>query len=192
MATLASHQIKLIASRMLVVALAFLLFLPSNYSPVSANSSAKPASQASLAGMPLSFIPNDGQADPAVAFQADSPGGSLFFTANQVVVVLPRTGSSERLPVDLALRQSPELAPVSPLPATAESLPAVVRLTFDGANPTPEITGMSLLPGIANFFHGSNPANWHTQYPNLRGDRLPRAVPGRSTYCTKVRMVQEG
>ncbi len=41
-----------------------------------------------------------------VAFQARSPGGSLFFTSSQVVIVLPPVAQTATLPSDLAERRS--------------------------------------------------------------------------------------
>ncbi len=39
--------------------------------------------------LPLSFVPNAGQTDPAVRFQAQGMGGTLFFTPGEVVLSLP-------------------------------------------------------------------------------------------------------
>jgi len=41
--------------------------------------------------MPLAFIPNAGQHDPAVRFQAGALGGTLFFTPEAVTLALPAT-----------------------------------------------------------------------------------------------------
>ena len=68
--------------------------------------------------LPLSFIPNAGQTDQAVRFQAHGYGGTLFFTPAEVTLVLPPT-SDHRPP--------------------AAKQPAVVSLRFVGANPAPEI-----------------------------------------------------
>ena len=39
--------------------------------------------------LPLSFVPNAGQTDPAVRFQAQGMGGTLFFTPGEIVLLLP-------------------------------------------------------------------------------------------------------
>src|SRR5260221_13143350 len=38
--------------------------------------------------LPLSFVPNLGQTDAVVQFQARSAGGSLFFTSREIVLSL--------------------------------------------------------------------------------------------------------
>src|SRR5207248_972062 len=45
--------------------------------------------------------------------------------------------------------------------------PSVVRMRFLGANPGPEITGSEPLPGIVNYFLGSDPAKWRTNLPTF-------------------------
>ena len=39
--------------------------------------------------LPLSFVPNAGQTEPAARFQAHAMGGTLFFTPDEVVLSLP-------------------------------------------------------------------------------------------------------
>src|SRR5207253_1242006 len=52
--------------------------------------------------LPLSFEPNEGQPPlgsyPSVRFQAHAPGGTLFFTPNEVVLSLSRSSSSPTAP----------------------------------------------------------------------------------------------
>ena len=45
--------------------------------------------EAGFGQLPLSFVPNAGQSDPVVAFQAHDLGHTLFFTADEVQVALP-------------------------------------------------------------------------------------------------------
>ena len=176
MAASTTRTITVIAFRLVLVALALLLPVQSHPTRVSASFSSITASQVSLPRIPLSFIPNFGQTDPTVAFQARSPGGSLFFTANQVHIVLPSVKMQERLPVDLALRQSPDLSPETP--TMVENKPALLRLSFIGANPTPEMTGVNQLPGIANYFYGNDPAKWHSNIPTYAGIVYHDLYPG--------------
>jgi len=60
--------------------------------------------------LPLSFVPNEGQIDPTVRFQAHPLGGTIFFTPAEV---------------DLSL----------PVATSAETTAAVVRMQFEAANP---------------------------------------------------------
>lgn len=93
--------------------------------------------------LPLSFVPNAGQTDPTVRFQARGLGGGLFFTPNEVVLTLP---------------------------ARAEKFARqAVRLHFEGANATPEIIGVEPLPGRVNYFSGNDPTHWQTDLPTYAG-----------------------
>ena len=93
--------------------------------------------------LPLSFVPNTGQTDPAVRFQARGLGGQLFFTPAEIVLTLPVY--SEQTP------------------------PAIIRLRFEGANPTPEVSGIEPLPGRVNYFSGNDPTRWQTDLPTYAG-----------------------
>ena len=115
------------------------------------------AVRAELSKLPLSFIPNQGQADPAVLYQAKAEGHTIFFTNNDVVLVADNDGT-----------------------------PAVFSTTVAGANPSAMVLGVDQLPGTASFFIGNDPANWQsglstyggveykTSFPVLT---LPTAVP---------------
>jgi uncharacterized repeat protein (TIGR01451 family) len=104
--------------------------------------------------LPLSFVPNQGQTDPSVRFQAHGAGGTLFFTPNEVVLSLP---------ID------------SVASATNDQPGSVLRLHFESANPAPDITGTQRLPGIANYFIRNDPASWRTNLPTY-GSIIYRGV----------------
>ncbi|GAB4212592.1 MAG: hypothetical protein OHK0022_48640 [Roseiflexaceae bacterium] len=93
---------------------------------------------ADLSHMPLAFVPNAGQTDSRVRFQADGMGGSLFFTPDELVLVLP----------------------------AGERRTAVTGLRFEGANPAPEIRAADKLPGVLNIIEGNDPSKWHIGLPN--------------------------
>ena len=127
--------------------------------------------------LPLSFVPNAGQTDPAVRFEVRGMGGTLFFKANEVVLSLPTEPQSPA-------RQDTTLAPLDHLreerlaAAEAAAPPTVVRLRFEDANPTPEVTGIERLPGIVNYFIGNDPAKWHTNLPTYGGIAYRQLYPG--------------
>lgn len=93
-------------------------------------------------GLALPFVPNAGQSDPAVHFQAHALGGTLFFTPAEVVLSLP---------VDQA-------------PAAA-----TVRLQFEGANVAPKLVQTDPLPTVVNYLTGSDPSRWRTNIPTYAG-----------------------
>jgi uncharacterized repeat protein (TIGR01451 family) len=90
--------------------------------------------------LPLRFIANAGQTDPAVCFTVKGAGHTLFFTSEEVV---------------LSAVQEGEGGPVR----------SVVRLRFPGANPSPVIEGLAPMPGVVNYFLGNDPAQWQANVP---------------------------
>jgi hypothetical protein len=151
-----------VPSRLLLLVLAWLCALsalqhPIPLSQVTAPAAPKTAPAAGqFAKLPLAFVPNAGQTDPAVRFQARALGGSIFFTSEEVVLSLP-TSSPQAARAD----RNRDLSE----PATDDSLPAVVRLRFDQASREAEVVGIDRLPGIVNYFLGNDPAKWCTNLP---------------------------
>ncbi len=113
-----------------------------------------------LSSLPLSFVPNVGQTDPTVQFQAHAMGGSVFFTPKEVVLSLP-------------IQHSPELALVS-----NPNQKAVVGMQFVGANVAPTVSGGEQLPGIVNYFYGSDPSQWMTNIATYSGITYEQLYPG--------------
>ena len=99
-------------------------------------------------GGALPFVPNVGQNDPAVRFQAHPMGGAIFFTPAEVVLSLPGTAAQS---------------------AYAGPTPAIVRMRFEGANPAPEIVETRQLPGVVNYFLGDDSTQWRTNLPTYSG-----------------------
>ncbi|MGI8854876.1 MAG: SBBP repeat-containing protein [Thermomicrobiales bacterium] len=102
--------------------------------------------------LPLAFEANHGQADPAVRFLAHGPGYTLLCTPAAFLALSPATAPA--------------------------SLPTALRFAFVGANPQPGIGGASPLPGIANYFIGSDPATWETNIPTSAEVRYTDLYPG--------------
>ncbi len=121
----------------LLLALTSLLALRASSVPHLPLPAVVPAA-ADLSKMPLAFVPNAGQTDPRVRFQADGMGGSLFFTPEELVLALP----------------------------VGERRTAVTGLRFEGANPAPEIRSADKLPGVLNIIEGNDPGKWHIGLPN--------------------------
>ncbi|MHB8629676.1 MAG: SBBP repeat-containing protein [Aggregatilineales bacterium] len=53
-----------------------------------------------------------------------------------------------------------------------------IRLSFDHANPNATLGGADQLPGIANFFIGNDPSQWHTNVPTYAGVGYHDLYPG--------------
>ena len=131
---------------------------------------AKSSLSATMMKAPLSFEANHGQTDSSVKFIARGKGHALFLTPTESVLVLQQPQAvqdTDQLARHAAHRSEP---------ATIKQ--SVVRMKLEGANPTPAVEGMELLPGVANYFHGNNPRNWHTQIPTYARVRYTEAYPG--------------
>ena len=139
-----------------------------------------------LAGLPLSFEPNLGQADPRVKFLSRGRGYTLFLTKDQAVLETQESGEEGRLwsvargPLlsdrnskfetrNSAALRAPNSNPESPL---------VLRLRLLGANAGAKVTGHDELPGKSNYFIGKDPTKWHTHIPTYGRVRFASIYPG--------------
>jgi YVTN family beta-propeller protein len=109
-----------------------------------------PPAMPGFGNLPLWFVPNAGQTDPLVRFQANSANGAIFFTPDQIAFSLTSNAQS----------------------------PAVVRLRLEGANPTAEMTGADALTGRVNYFIGNDPTHWRTDLPTYAGIVYRGVYPG--------------
>src|SRR5438046_3024981 len=100
--------------------------------------------------LPLYFEANKGQTDEQVRFLARGSRSTLFLTPSEAVLVFTRR----------------------------EVTRTVLRMTFIGANHEPSVVGTEELPGKANYFIGSDPANWRTDVPTYAKVRYKNVYPG--------------
>jgi len=109
----------------------------------------------SLDHLPLTFVANEGQAEPQVKFIVQSLGGTLLFTPVGLTLTLP-----------------------SPDPAGASGRPTLVQVQFEGANPQVQISGAKKLPGRVNYFIGNDPDRWQTNLSTWAGLTYRALYPG--------------
>ena len=133
--------------------------------------------QASFLSVPLSFEANQGQTDPQVKFLSRGPGYGLFLTPTEAV---------------LALRKAkPTLSEAATDKTPSES--AVLRMRLVGANPTPELSGETALPGKVHYFIGKDPAQWRTNVPTYAQARYTNVYPGIDlVYYGNQRQLESG
>jgi len=110
--------------------------------------------QPDMAELPLSFIANAGQADANVRFVVEAGTQTIFFTPQEIVFA--------------ASEQTEGEVPRS----------SVVRIRFAGSNGEVELRGSEPLPGVANFFLGSNPEQWRTNVPTYAAITYHDLYPG--------------
>ena len=115
-----------------------------------------PSSRARMPGVPLFFVPNQGQSDAAVLYQARALGGTAFFTASEMVLALPLHGSVGG--------SQPTSFPGDPRTANLGAERGVpvkfVRVRFVGASPALSVEGTTRLPALVHEFRqskGSSP-----------------------------------
>jgi hypothetical protein len=111
--------------------------------------------RASLDALPLAFEANQGQSDPQVKYTARGNGYSVFLTANDAVFAI----SSAKHP---ATQPSRSVSAHSRQRMTEEIDSAAIDMRLVGGNPKPEVVAGNVLPGIVNYYVGSDPKNWHT------------------------------
>jgi len=148
--------------------------------PGAANSGATQRARVAFGNLPLTFEPNQGQADAQVKYMTHWHGYNLFLTSKEAVFTMP-IGPQNSALLDLLrqkqngpsamTRSGSDLAASS----TAES---VIRMTMPGANPQPVITSEDQQPGVKNYFIGNDPKNWHTDIPAFARVRYHDVYPG--------------
>ena len=160
------------------------------------------------AGLPLSFEPNLGQADPSVEFLSRGRGYTLFLTKDQAILAMQESGARSKEPGEEGRPSSVARGPSlndrnskfgirnsnahHSLPPTASRLPglhtravspdlvfpSVLRLRLLGASTGAKVAGMDELPGKSNYFIGKDPKKWHTHVPTYGRVRFASIYPG--------------
>jgi Beta-propeller repeat len=146
----------------LFVLSAIILAFPSAFATPPSNLQQQPAE--AYGQLPLSFEANHGQTDPRVRFLVHGRGYTLFLTGDEAVINLTSTA---KIPAPLS-SQSPD----------AQQSPTILHMRLAGATQTTSPAGLDRLPGVSNYFTGSNPQNWHTDIPTYSRIRYANAYPG--------------
>ena len=123
--------------------------------------------------LPMSFEANVGQVATPAQFLARGPGYAVALEPTQAVLALrsaakPSTGQA-----------TPDRPGIEPVPASPENTTTTrLALQFVGANPAAAVAGESQLPGIVNYFIGSDPAQWHSNVKTFGQVRYRDLYPG--------------
>ncbi len=148
------------ASVCLVVALAALLYLTSDavQQPASPSIPVMPVNQpvqpAIQPASSLLFIENQGQVEDAVRFHVEGGGHTVLFGPQ--AIRFRRTHTAEDQP----------------------NIASEVTLRFLHAQPEPAIEPMAPLPGVVNYYRGSDAADWRTGLPTFEGIQYRNLYPG--------------
>jgi len=148
--------------------------------PSASNSPATQRARVAFGNLPLTFEPNQGQADAQVKYMTHWHGYSLFLTSREAVFAMP-IGPQNSAALDL-LRQKQDglsgTAKSAAVPAASANAESVIRMTMPGANPEPVIASEDQQPGVKNYFIGNDPKNWHTNIPAFARVRYHDVYPG--------------
>ncbi len=131
---------------------------PQIKSPDVANQAGTREASARLPGsygkLPISFEPNQGQANQTVQFLARGSGYALFLVPDEAVISL----------FAAPVPQPGEAPTHNVLPPSTFS---TVGLKLIGADKTASGEGEDRLPGYSNYLIGNDPAKWHKGVPNF-------------------------
>ncbi len=139
---------------LLVVGAALLLKRDAT-TPHSSNfrTSISPQIKASLARLPISFEPNQGQSATPVKFLAHGQGYGLYLTPSEAVLSFPQRSQS-------GLRQ------------------VAVEMQLSGAKQQAEMVGADRLRGHSNYFIGNDPSRWLRNIPQFGRVQYRDVYPG--------------
>ncbi len=149
-----------------VVPAALLLALVCAIPPSAAAEAGRPALGPG-GPLPLTFEPNQGQADEGVRFLARGRGYGLFLTPTETVLVLTAPDAA----ASIAGRPRPVDRVATP--------PAVVRMRMVGADASAPIAGVDPLPGRSHYLLG-DPSRWRRDVPTFARVRYTDLYPGVS------------
>ena len=121
-----------------------------------------------LGTLPLAFEANQGQTDPQVKYTARGNGCTVFLTANDAVFAVQ---SSSRSASTTAGKHGfaktttigAKSTGVQTRPAPhSKDVTAAIHMHLVGGNAQPQIVAGSQLPGVTNYYIGSDPSQWRT------------------------------
>src|SRR5437016_6364600 len=149
----------------------------------------RPKVQARLAEaygrLPLSFEPNDGQAERKVKFLSRGPDYTLFLTPSEAVFSLRSQEPGAR-----SQKQEGRLSSLVPghsqrtrssAQGTKDKGPGtndVLRMKLVGANQAANVTALDELPGKTNYFIGNDSKKWRTDVPTYGKVKYEGVYPG--------------
>jgi hypothetical protein len=122
---------------------------------VTIHNSAKPIPHESLRHLPVTFEPNVGQAEEPVQYVSRTPGGTVSFRRDEVLIELPPRPANVQPRTDL-------VSHVRTLSVGFEKL----AFRFSGANSRSEIEALDPLPTKTNYCTGRDPSQWHIDIAN--------------------------
>lgn len=112
-----------------------------------------------LTGLPLSFIPNQGQADKQIKYSLHGRDTQVYFTAKGLTMVLTEPGKEEKPRREASLKTTPQAPEARPR--------WVTKLDFVGASRKVKIEGTERSEAVVSYFKGSED-QWKTGLPTYQ------------------------
>jgi hypothetical protein len=126
---------------------------------------------ATLGQLPITFEENIGQTNPAVRFQARTPGFQLFLTENERVMVAQSQAAS-------MLPAKRDRAPLANVKTDTQGRSVAVRMSYIGANPHPRMTGIELSEQRSHYLVNDDANQSHTDIRHLAKAHYHDIYPG--------------
>jgi hypothetical protein len=141
---------------------------------LSATTFANPntSTAANYAKLPISFEPNQGQADSQFKFLARGSGYTLLLSPTEADLGLRSSAAGSSTPAKNL--GTPSATSGVKTPDTY----AILRLRFLGANTSAQIEGLDQQPGLSNYYVGNDPSKWRTNVPHFSRVRYKNLYPG--------------
>ena len=131
-----------------------------------------------LLAMPLAFTLNNGQWPDSILYRANAGGATMWFTPNgayyQFTRRIGRTDSLATGPDAMADRMR-----TLGYPHERDSMETMmIKASFVGCNPNPQLAGDNVLDYTCNYFLGSDQSKWRTDVPNYTSVTYKEVYPG--------------
>jgi len=134
--------------------------------------------QASLGALPLAFEANQGQTDPQVKYMARGNGYTVFLTANDTVFALQSSEQSSAKAATTQANGKHGFREVHPTPLAKKDVAAAIHMRLVGSNAQPQIAADNQLPGVTNYYIGSDRSNWQAGVKQYAGVSYRDVYPG--------------
>ena len=133
----------------------------------------------SMGKLPMSFEPNQGQAEEPAQFLARGQGYNLQLRGAEAVLELQKSNFGMRNgKTGGATGRRGDGASQSAISHKQWPQSAIVKMKLVGANKSPRGAGRNELPGKSNYLIGNDPRRWRTGIPNYAEVRYDEVWPG--------------
>src|SRR5579859_6622394 len=148
--------------------------------PVGAGRALRNRMNQAYGKLPLSFEPNQGQANSQVRFLSRGEGYTLFLTGSEAVLTLKKSEVRSQKPEEKLTVDSQQLTVAKRrTERKSQGNPdSVLRMRLLNANPGVKVTGLDEMQSKTNYFIGKDPKKWRTNVPNYAKVKFEGVYPG--------------